>query len=194
MKRFLSKSLLLGCLTISILILWGCTVSRDFGPYQGRVIDYDTGEPIEGAVIFYTYRTEFVLSPAGPVPKTVGTVEQLTNSNGGFNLPSKAISSFSMFHRWDQYHELYIYKPGYALFPSDKTQTSSSVDLINNNLPVDKHITIKIKKLKTVSERRTNLNMIHTTMLSLPGEMTKLIDGLIEEEEKYLLDVEASKK
>jgi hypothetical protein len=74
-----------------ILLIWslqtGCLyVARYDGNYSGRVVDQETREPIEGAVVLGTwYRVEPTV--AGGVSYYYDARETLTDKNGEFSIP-----------------------------------------------------------------------------------------------------------
>ena len=46
------------CLILALFMgLSACTISHEYGPYMGKVVDKETGKVIEGAVVFMTFST-----------------------------------------------------------------------------------------------------------------------------------------
>jgi hypothetical protein len=80
--------------------------------YKGRVIDAETKEPIEGAVVAVYYMKDNL----GGVSYIIHTKEALTDQNGEFVIPSYTtlIAPYSI--EYDA--KFIIYKPGYAPYPS----------------------------------------------------------------------------
>lgn len=79
----------------------------DFGPYQGKVIDAETKDPIEGAVVFVEwYEVHFF---AGST--FIDAQETLTDKNGEFYL--SGIWIFNPWKRLGSEGRLVIYKSGY---------------------------------------------------------------------------------
>jgi len=157
-----SMKILKYLLTFFVLLLFtGCTISHTYGPYRGKVIDLETGEPIEGAVVFVRFLTEGLLSPGGVVSSFADAVEILTNSNGEFEIPAQKIKSFKLFSRWAVYESVIIFKPGYGAYPR---HPGIDRDLPEEDhfLPTGKYVTIKLPKLKTREERRDNLSNLYT--------------------------------
>lgn len=105
MKKFL--------LTISILLLTVPSVwAFDFlyhsdGPYKGKVIDLETGEPIEGAVAAVVWYLTHRFCDAK---------ETVTDKNGEFLLPSGSCFSFWPFTEMDP-AVVVVFKPGYLAYP-----------------------------------------------------------------------------
>lgn len=104
------------CLSIAIFFLTTTNLfSADFlyhsdGPYRGKVLDLETGEPIEGAVVAGVWVLEFNFTSFCDAKETV------TDKNGEFVLPKA-----SCFTLWplSQMGRLVIivFKPGYLGFP-----------------------------------------------------------------------------
>ncbi len=76
----------------------------------GRVVDANTGQPIEGAVVGI-YWVHYKLGPPGmPTPKDrIGTTETLTDVQGDFSIPR---------YLWRS-HYMGVYKKGYICWNSE---------------------------------------------------------------------------
>ncbi|RJQ23924.1 carboxypeptidase regulatory-like domain-containing protein [Candidatus Parcubacteria bacterium] len=153
MKRDAVSRLIL--LVLSAMLLAGCTISRDYGPYKGMVLDLETGKPIEGAVVFLTFFTMFQLSPGGPVSKNADAIETVTDRNGEFIIPRHKIKQFRILHGWEPECTAIIFKPGYGAFPRHK-KTKPRFDP-SYSIPEDQYIVVWLPKLKTLEESRENL-------------------------------------
>lgn len=101
------------CLTIAVFLLTTVNVmGADFlyhsdGPYKGKVIDLETGEPIEGAVV----AAEWTLTH-----RFCDAKETVTDKNGEFVLPKGSCFSFWPFTQMDPAHVV-VFKPGYLGYP-----------------------------------------------------------------------------
>ena len=84
LKRHMRNIGLAGAL---LILLAGCTISRDYGPYKGKVVDTETNKPIEGAVVFIRFYTDVYGSLGGPSPKFADSIEVLTDAKGEFEIP-----------------------------------------------------------------------------------------------------------
>jgi len=73
------------------------------GPYKGRVLDLETGEPIEGAVVAANWYLTHRFCDAK---------ETVTDKNGEFVLPKGSCFSFWPFTEMDPAHVV-VFKPGY---------------------------------------------------------------------------------
>lgn len=82
MKSFILK------LILGISILSSCSsyyASRVDGPYKGKVVDAETGQPIAGVVVLGTWYRQFP-SPGGAVSKYYDAKETVTDKNGDFEI------------------------------------------------------------------------------------------------------------
>lgn len=80
------------------------------GPYKGKVIDLETGNPIEGAVVAATWEL-YILHF---IPRFGDAKETVTDKNGEFILP-KAFTLWP-FSELRNFHFI-IFKPGYLSYP-----------------------------------------------------------------------------
>ncbi|KUG24678.1 hypothetical protein ASZ90_005505 [hydrocarbon metagenome] len=80
--------------------------------FRGRVIDAETKQPIEGAVVVVLYykRSIVSLNPGGPSSHITKARETLTDNKGEFYLPS--YSEFLLFSE-GTYVDFIFFKPGY---------------------------------------------------------------------------------
>jgi hypothetical protein len=79
--------------TFSVIILFiilnaGCTITHEFGPFMGKVVDAETGEPIEGAVVLIVFSIESS-SLGGSVNSFADAIETLTDAQGEFKFTPK---------------------------------------------------------------------------------------------------------
>ena len=82
--------------------------------FKGKVIDAETKEPIEGAVVVVVYhKTSMGIAESYSV--TINVKEALTDKNGEFYIPSYTtlIQPLS----WENMANFIIFKPGYGNFP-----------------------------------------------------------------------------
>lgn len=77
------------------------------GPYKGKVIDLETGKPIEGSVVAGVW----VLTH-----RFCDAKETVTDKNGEFILPKGSCFSFWPFTKID-FPEVVVFKPGYLAYP-----------------------------------------------------------------------------
>lgn len=83
------------------------------GPYKGKVVDLDTGKPIEGAVVAGSWYLEVF---AG-WPSFCDTKETVTDKNGEFVLPRAWCINFWPIASLSIPGEVVVFKPGYLGYP-----------------------------------------------------------------------------
>jgi len=131
----------------------GCiSILRYDGPYEGCVIDAESGKPIEGAVAHGTW-SKVHPTPAGRSTEYLDSYEVLTDKDGNFKIPGKGLLVFSNI----DVITLTIFKAGYTQW-----EPHSWLGLQNwNNWSGDDRLTwdeagkgtFKMKKM-TLEERR----------------------------------------
>ena len=80
--------LALNLFLLHMLILTGCAPAMYDASFKGKVVDSDTREPIEGAVVLAIWTT-WMMTPAGEVDKYYDCYEKRTDKNGDFFIPGK---------------------------------------------------------------------------------------------------------
>ena len=119
--------------------------------FEGKVIDAETKEPIEGAAVMAVYHSGIDSFVGGTwIPKD--TQETLTDVNGEFKIPAKTVHIDKS--RGTFRGKLVIFKPGYGWFP--RHQNSIAVGENKSWPPPDKYIVYELPKLKRSEERASN--------------------------------------
>lgn len=137
-----------------------CTISHEFGPFMGKVVDAKTGEPIEGAVVLIVFTIESS-SLGGSVNSFADAIETLTDAQGEFKFTPKRINHFKMNASWDDDCQVSIFKPGYGAYPGHRQAYSSwEEDEQAYVIPEDEYITYYLPKLATIEERKKNLRNV----------------------------------
>jgi len=103
---------------ILILLLLTCCITscypiRHDGPYKGRIIDAETGKPIEGVVVLGVWYKE-IATVAGGVSSYYDAKETVTDKNGEFEIKGmglKILSNIGPMH-------VLIFKAGYEYIGS----------------------------------------------------------------------------
>ncbi len=140
---------------ICVLFVYGCEgvlfplPYRSLAPFEGKVIDAETKEPIKGAVVLGLYYYE-TYSVAGSSSHLKDGQESLTDEKGEFKLPRKR--RWFALNRGYPEGTLVIFKPGYGVFPSHKR--SVAVGENKSWPPPGKYIVYELPKLKTMEERK----------------------------------------
>ena len=80
--------------------------------FKGPILDYETKEPIDGAVVVAVYKKASMGLGAGSIDSIINARETLTDKDGNFRIQSYTtlIQPFS----WRIPTTLIIFKPGYA--------------------------------------------------------------------------------
>ncbi len=144
---FLSSKVLVPIiLCLFIFLCMGCSgvffplPYSSLAPFEGKVIDAETKEPISGAVVLAVYyRTTY--SVAGSNSYVVDGQETLTDENGEFKIPRKR--RWFVLCRGYPEGSLVIFKPGYG-----RKGTAP---------PPKQYIVYELPKLKTIEERKKNV-------------------------------------
>lgn len=115
--------------------------------YKGKVVDVDTNEPIEGAVVVAIYR-KVQMAIGDAVDRNIGAQEILTDKNGEFTIPP--YTAFMNPFSWSNTVDFYIFKPGYAsLGPADLDKKLSGSGKSDSEFPTQWNQTLKFRVLKT---------------------------------------------
>jgi len=115
------KHLMIFLVVITLIIFFAATTFAGWlifhkPAFRGKVIDAETKEPIEGAVVVAVYQKYPIISgPAGGSASIVKLKETLTDKKGGFYFPpyTTIIQPLAM----EEETVFIIYKPGYGNYP-----------------------------------------------------------------------------
>ncbi len=104
---------------LAILILSITTATAEAGwliyhepEFQGTILDIDTKQPIEGAVIVAVYKKSTMGLGTGTMSSIINIRETLTDKEGNFRVPS--YTTFIQPFSWKSQTIFIIFKPGYA--------------------------------------------------------------------------------
>lgn len=134
---------------------------------KGQILDIDTKQPIEGAVVVVVYKTATPGLGAGQGSSNIAVGETLTDKEGKFLIPSYStiIQPFS----WKIPSTMIIYKPGYArldslweirpsFFTGEETTDHEGILSWSKEseykYKIHKAGIVEIQKFKTMEERR----------------------------------------
>jgi hypothetical protein len=136
-------------IVISLVLLTNssCYAANIDGPYKGRVIDAETGKPVEGVVVLGVWYTE-TPTVAGAISHYYDAMETVTDKNGEFYISGKGFVVMT-------YMNVLVFKAGYEYFDSLWVSLKRSQYLIEKKKikwEGEKAI-IPLKKL-TMEERR----------------------------------------
>ena len=149
-----------------LMVTTGCTVTHEFGPFMGKVVDVETGEPIEGAVVLIGFHTKSG-SVGGTVYRFADAIETLTDAKGEFRLPPKRVNLFRGMSIWDDDCQVSIFKPGFGAYPGHRQAQSSWEHKHARIIPENEYVTYYLPKLENFEERKKNL-----ITLESPGSIT----------------------
>ena len=131
----------------------GCLyIARYDGPYHGKVVDKETREPIEGAVVLGTWYTE-TPTLAGAIHSYYDAQEAVTNKKGEFTVSGQGLRVMSRLLPVS----VVIFKAGYSYYSSGEWNTIKTGLYSKEEVKWEGEMpTFPIKKL-TVEERRSHL-------------------------------------
>ena len=169
------------------MIVTFCTFSRVYGPFFGKVVDAETGEPIEGAVVLIGIYTKSS-SVGGWVWSFADAMETLTDSKGKFFIPSKRINKFRGMSFWDKDCVIAIFKPGYGSYPGHPETFSSWKYKRSRYIPEKENISYYLPKLSSIEGRKKNLSNIFHPAGTPNEKMPNMIR--LESEERVIVGLE----
>lgn len=143
--------LVLSCLLCSTA---GCALAHRYGPYQGKVVDAETKETLEGVAILAVFNTQSY-GPGGSTSHYVEVQEAITDRNGDFYIPSFTSYAFRPLQSYEPYAWFWIFTPEYGCYPNHIK--AKPMFLPNGSLPSNKQIFIELPRVKTKEERLENL-------------------------------------
>lgn len=125
------------------------------GPYRGKVIDAETKQPIEGAVVVAVW-TERIFRPFKPKTVFREAKEVFTNNNGEFEIPGYVEGKVGETALGVQYPHIYIFKPGYYSYPA--MAHLAKIEHQGRN-PFHPYTHIELTFAKSEKERKKNLHL-----------------------------------
>lgn len=153
------------------------------GPYRGKVIDTETKEPIEGAVVVAVWMERVLKFYSGwPKAETyfAEAKEALTDENGEFEIPGYAKGEVGKDKFGIQHPGFYIFKPGYGSYP--RTHVRPRDDYKTYFRP---YSVVELPKLRTPTERRVVRSNASLSSM-IPDEKVPHWKQLIEIEEEAI--------
>jgi hypothetical protein len=173
-------------MALALMLLWevGAAGSLRAETYRGKVVDADTGEPLEGAVFVVVWYKKPLITMDGPTDFH-DAKEVLTDAKGEFSLDGSPAIDWNPFTSVSKSPAIAIFKPGYGPFPfgyvADVPIQETKKALIKEGA------VIKLPKLKTEQEMRkytTPSDMLLST--SIPYDQIPNLIRLINIQRKNL--------
>lgn len=166
----------------------GCLYAARYdGPYHGKVVDQQTREPIEGAVVLGTWSV-YHFSLAGQYGTYYDAQEAVTDKNGEFVIPGVGLRILSSVRPMSAM----IFKAGYSYYQSGFWDTMKN-DYLNKDVQWEGEIPIFPLKKLTMDERKRSETFPSTppteASLDKVGLMLKEIN--IEASERGLEPIDA---
>jgi hypothetical protein len=139
--------------TFIILFIQGCAYwVRYDGPYKGRVVDEETGKPIEGVVVLGVWNT-VMNTPAGETHHFSDATETVTDEKGEFEIKGKGLRILS---NLDLINVL-IFKTGYKYWDVPWVALKEDIILRDRIKWENDRAIIPLRKL-TMAERKAQLS------------------------------------
>jgi hypothetical protein len=166
-----------------VILLWfllcfatACYPIRYDGPYKGRVIDAETGNPIEGVVVLGVWYKE-IATAAGGVGSYYDAKETVTDRNGEFEIKGmglRVLTNIGPMH-------VLIFKAGheyFGMYPWDTLKVEPRKITWEGSKAI-----IPLKKF-TSEERKTSETFPPSPPIQAPEDKTRLIMTEIYKERK----------
>ncbi len=150
-----------------------------YGPYKGKVVDLETGAPIEGAAVFIEFSTVGIYSSSA----YGGATETITDENGEFSIFWRPVLSLRPVAKWKPNGYVTIFKPGYGAYPGHAD--SKPLFIPNGSISEKKYVTINLPKLWSIEERKKNLRNISISG-DVPERKYQKLSKLEEEENRFV--------
>lgn len=146
-------------LIVLMLPLSGCAFMG--GPWKGKVLDVETKEPLEGAVVLIFWERQF-LTPAGRNAYFYDAREAVTDKNGEFELSSYFSINLVPLISYIDDPVFVVYKPGYGSlnrialgdYLTGAETKAQDMKLSGKMFRLAPGV-IELPRLKTIEERRS---------------------------------------
>jgi len=132
MKKGRVTILIIMVLIMGYAMIFGGWILFTKPAYKGKIIDSETKEPIEGAVVVAVYNKYPIISgPGGGSSSSIHIKEALTDQNGVFRIPFYiTLVDPNSVERWTDF---IIYKPGYGRDQVRMTRSATEHFFLEDN-------------------------------------------------------------
>ena len=135
---------------LMVLATFTCAYGiRYDGPYSGRVIDADTGAPVEGVVVLGVWNTEQI-TPGGAVHNFHDARETVTDKNGDFEIPGMGLKILGNVTPMD----VLIFKAGYEHIGMSSWESLKSDLILRKKIKWEGNKAIIPLKTLSIDERK----------------------------------------
>lgn len=166
-----------------LLVLSAC-VHTD-GLYRGKVVELESGKPIEGAVV----AARWTIEPFVHTERICDAKETITDKNGEFELPKGSCIS----HPFAEIYKpsVVIFKPGYLGYPplgsSPEKKRAQMPGFTGHEFQDEKqYYVIKLGRPKTRDEREFTLSHAESLLLDETYDKLPILLKLVNEENKNI--------
>ena len=167
-------------LAVVFLVVLCITTSPAFAffkHYKGKVIDADTKEPIEGAVVVAIWTRDVKYFPSGSRGIFKKARETLTDKNGEFSI--KPYHHYSLRPFSELWLRWIIFKPGYGSFPRHPKVKPKGISPNGLTSKIfSPYTVVELPKLKTSGERLKSWRSAHPSGVVPNKKISLLIDAL----------------
>jgi len=162
-----------------ILLIPSAGCASEQGPWHGKVIDAETKQPIEGAVVVAVFHKSSIALGSGPVDYFYAAKETLTDKNGEFNIPVFKYYHISLISGIKK-PEFTIFKPGYGSFPYYQISPQET--------PYDLFLKGAVVELPKITDKNKRLEILSSTegRIDTPYKKVPIFIKLINEENANL--------
>ncbi len=172
-----------------ILVLWSglsaCT-PRYEGDYRGRVIDADTGNAIEGVVVFIAWRRAYATPPQG-IHRFYDARETTTDKNGEFVVPGHGLISGEPGLAYIEEGDFVVFKAGYEHIGPGSWESLKTRYLKEKVRWDDDKVVIVLKKMPMEERRKRRfLGYLPSPGAYVPKEKLDLLRREIEKERREI--------
>ena len=189
-KKVLKNILIIIAFWVSTAFASSANLYYSDGPWKGKVIDVETKEPIEGAVVVAIWEKVYV-SPTGDHSYFYDAVEVLTDKDGNFFIPQFKAFNILPIISHIRGPNFEIFKPEYTAFPGSGLEyfqiyfPKSPLRVNRRTLEAlfKEGVTVELLRLKTKEELLRNTPGLPTDVGS---NKLPIYDKLINKERRDL--------